>query len=67
MNIIQVERRLPDLMGALFGVTKVSNVLRNGKRVNGYLRVGWLDHVIIGQPMNGTQGYFSFKEAGTIG
>jgi len=26
-----------------------------------------LDHVIIGQPMNGRQGYFSFKEAGTIG
>jgi DNA repair protein RadC len=26
-----------------------------------------LDHVIIGQPINDLQGYFSFKEAGTIG
>jgi len=26
-----------------------------------------LDHVIIGEPMNSRQGYFSFKEAGTIG
>ncbi len=26
-----------------------------------------LDHVIIGQPINDRQGYFSFKEAGTIG
>lgn len=31
------------------------------------LQIQMLDHVIIGQPMNGRQGYFSFKEAGTIG
>jgi DNA repair protein RadC len=31
------------------------------------LQIQLLDHVIIGQPMNGTQGYFSFKEAGMIG
>ena len=31
------------------------------------LQIQLLDHVIIGQPMNGRQGYFSFKEAGTIG
>ena len=30
------------------------------------LQVQMLDHIIIGQPMNGRQGYFSFKEAGTI-
>jgi DNA repair protein RadC len=31
------------------------------------LQIQLLDHVIIGQPMNGRQGYFSFKEAGMIG
>ena len=31
------------------------------------LQIQLLDHVIIGQPMNGNQGYFSFKEAGMIG
>jgi DNA repair protein RadC len=31
------------------------------------LQIQMLDHVIIGEPMNGRQGYFSFKEAGTIG
>ena len=31
------------------------------------LHIQFLDHVIIGQPMNGRQGYFSFKEAGIIG
>jgi len=31
------------------------------------LQIQLLDHVIIGQPMNGRQGYFSFKEAGIIG
>ena len=31
------------------------------------LQIQMLDHVIIGQPMNGRQGYFTFKEAGTIG
>jgi DNA repair protein RadC len=31
------------------------------------LQIQMLDHVIIGQPMNDRQGYFSFKEAGTIG
>jgi DNA repair protein RadC len=31
------------------------------------LQIQMLDHVIIGQSMNGRQGYFSFKEAGTIG
>lgn len=30
------------------------------------LQIQFLDHVIIGQPMNGRLGYFSFKEAGTI-
>jgi DNA repair protein RadC len=28
------------------------------------LQIQLLDHVIIGQPMNGRHGYFSFKEAG---
>jgi DNA repair protein RadC len=31
------------------------------------LQIQFLDHVIIGQPMNDRQGYFSFKEAGIIG
>lgn len=31
------------------------------------LQIQILDHVIIGQPVNHRQGYFSFKEAGTIG
>jgi DNA repair protein RadC len=31
------------------------------------LQIQLLDHVIIGQPINGRQGYFSFKEAGMIG
>jgi DNA repair protein RadC len=31
------------------------------------LQIQMLDNVIIGEPMNGRQGYFSFKEAGTIG
>jgi DNA repair protein RadC len=31
------------------------------------LQIQMLDHVIIGQPMNDRPGYFSFKEAGTIG
>ena len=31
------------------------------------LQIQLIDHVIIGQPMNGRQGYFSFKEAGMIG
>jgi DNA repair protein RadC len=31
------------------------------------LQIQLLDHVIIGQPMNGQSGYFSFKEAGIIG
>jgi DNA repair protein RadC len=31
------------------------------------LQIQFLDHVIIGQPMNDRPGYFSFKEAGTIG
>jgi DNA repair protein RadC len=31
------------------------------------LQIQMLDHVIIGQPMNNRQAYFSFKEAGTIG
>jgi len=30
------------------------------------LQVQLLDHVIIGQPVNGRQGYFSFKEAGIL-
>jgi DNA repair protein RadC len=30
------------------------------------LQIQMLDHVIIGQPINGRQGYVSFKEAGTI-
>jgi DNA repair protein RadC len=30
------------------------------------LQIQVLDHVIIGQPINGRQGYVSFKEAGTI-
>ena len=30
------------------------------------LQIQFLDHVIIGQPMNSRLGYFSFKEAGTI-
>jgi DNA repair proteins len=28
------------------------------------LQIQMVDHVIIGQPINGRQGYFSFKEAG---
>jgi DNA repair protein RadC len=31
------------------------------------LQIQLLDHVIIGQPMHGRQGYFSSKEAGIIG
>jgi DNA repair protein RadC len=31
------------------------------------LQIEMLDHVIVGQPINHRQGYFSFKEAGTIG
>lgn len=31
------------------------------------LQIHLLDHVIIGQPLNGRQGYFSFKEAGVLG
>jgi DNA repair protein RadC len=31
------------------------------------LQIQLLDHVIIGQPMNDRSGYFSFREAGTIG
>jgi DNA repair protein RadC len=30
------------------------------------LQIQLMDHVIIGQPINGNQGYFSFKEAGLI-
>jgi hypothetical protein len=32
-----------------------------------FLRIQMLDHVIIGHPINCRQGYFSFKETGTIG
>jgi len=31
------------------------------------LQIQLVDHVIIGQSMNGRQGYFSFKEAGMMG
>jgi DNA repair protein RadC len=31
------------------------------------LQIQMLDYVIIGEPMNVRQGYFSLKEAGTIG
>jgi DNA repair protein RadC len=31
------------------------------------LQIQLLDHVIIGQPINGRQGYFSFKESGALG
>jgi DNA repair protein RadC len=31
------------------------------------LQIQMLDHVIVGEPINGSQGYFSFKEAGMIG
>jgi DNA repair protein RadC len=31
------------------------------------LQIQFLDHVIVGQPINGQSGYFSFKEAGMIG
>jgi RadC-like JAB domain-containing protein len=31
------------------------------------LQIQMLDHVIIGHPTSGRQGYFNFKEAGTIG
>jgi DNA repair protein RadC len=31
------------------------------------LQIQFLDHLIIGQPMGGQQGYFSFKEGGVIG
>jgi DNA repair protein RadC len=31
------------------------------------LQIQLMDHVIIGQPVNGNQGYFSFKEGGLIG
>ena len=31
------------------------------------LQIQFLDHVIIGQPINDLQGYFSFKEAGITG
>jgi DNA repair protein RadC len=30
------------------------------------LQIPFLDHVIVGQPSSGQNGYFSFKEAGTI-
>jgi DNA repair protein RadC len=44
--------------------------LRLTRRINEaarILQIQFLDHVIVGQPMNGHQGYFSFKEAGMIG
>jgi DNA repair protein RadC len=44
--------------------------LRLTRRLNEAARIfqiQMLDHVMIGEPMNGRQGYFSFKEAGTIG
>jgi RadC-like JAB domain-containing protein len=31
------------------------------------LQIQLMDRVIIGQPVNGNQGYFSFKEGGLIG
>jgi DNA repair protein RadC len=31
------------------------------------LKIQLMDRVIIGQPVNGNQGYFSFKEGGLIG
>ena len=31
------------------------------------LQIQMLDHVIVGEAINGRQGYFSFKEAGMIG
>jgi len=30
------------------------------------LQIHFLDHVIVGVPMEGRQGFFSFKEAGTL-
>jgi DNA repair protein RadC len=42
-------------------------VTRRISEASRILQIRLLDHVIIGQPMNGRQGYFSFKEAGIIG
>jgi DNA repair protein RadC len=43
---------------------RLTRRITEGARI---LQIQLLDHVIIGQPMNGQQGYFSFKEAGMIG
>ena len=46
---------MPVTLGIIFGLIKIESLIQ------------MLDHVIMGEPMNGRQGYFSFKEAGTIG
>jgi DNA repair protein RadC len=43
---------------------RLSRRLSEASRI---LQIQMLDHVIIGQPMNDRQGYFSFKDTGTIG
>jgi DNA repair protein RadC len=43
---------------------RLTRRISEGARI---LQIQFLDHVIIGQPMNDRPGYFSFKEAGTIG
>jgi DNA repair protein RadC len=42
---------------------RLTRRLTEGARI---LQINMLDHVIVGQPLDGQPGYFSFKEAGTI-
>jgi hypothetical protein len=44
--------------------TRLTRRITEASRI---LQIQLLDHVIIGQPMNGRQGYFSFKESGALG
>jgi DNA repair protein RadC len=42
---------------------RLTRRLGEGARI---LQINLLDHVIVGQPLDGRPGYFSFKEAGMI-
>jgi DNA repair protein RadC len=42
---------------------RLTHRLADGARI---LQINMLDHVIVGQPIEGRPGYFSFKEAGMI-
>ena len=61
-------------MFAIRGITGDSSPsaadLRLARRISEaarILQIQLLDQVIIGQPMNDRQGYFSFKESGALG